>query len=130
MDGVPHITQDPIQPGDSFTYEFVARTPGSHMYHSPPQRDRPGRARAPRRVHRRAEGSARSATTGSTGSTQDIVWISNDSLGGFTINGRGFPATTPIVAKLGDKIAIRFMNEGSDDAPLASPRDADAGRRP
>ena len=34
MDGVPHVTQDPIRPGDSFTYEFVARTPGSHMYHS------------------------------------------------------------------------------------------------
>ena len=32
------------------------------------------------------------------GATQDIVWISNDALGGFTINGRGFPATAPIVA--------------------------------
>ena len=46
------------------------------------------------------------------GVSQDIVWISNDQLGGFTINGRGFPATAPIVAKLGDTIAIRFMNEG------------------
>ena len=44
--------------------------------------------------------------------SQDIVWISNDSLGGFTINGRGFPATAPIVANLGDRILIRFMNEG------------------
>ena len=34
MDGVPHVTQEPIEPGASFTYEFVARTPGSHMYHS------------------------------------------------------------------------------------------------
>jgi manganese oxidase len=34
MDGVPLITQDPIKPGDSFTYEFTARTVGSHMYHS------------------------------------------------------------------------------------------------
>ena len=25
MDGVPDITQDPIEPGESFTYEFVAR---------------------------------------------------------------------------------------------------------
>jgi FtsP/CotA-like multicopper oxidase with cupredoxin domain len=47
------------------------------------------------------------------GVSQDVVWISNDSLGGFTINGRGFPATSPIVAKLGDTIAIRFMNEGN-----------------
>ena len=34
MDGVPFITQDPITPGGSFTYEFTARNPGSHMYHS------------------------------------------------------------------------------------------------
>jgi FtsP/CotA-like multicopper oxidase with cupredoxin domain len=46
------------------------------------------------------------------GVTQDIVWISNDSVGGFTINGRGFPATAPIVANLGEKILVRFMNEG------------------
>ena len=46
------------------------------------------------------------------GATQDIVWISNDVLGGFTINGRGFPATEPIVATLGETIVIRFMNEG------------------
>jgi FtsP/CotA-like multicopper oxidase with cupredoxin domain len=47
------------------------------------------------------------------GATQDIVWISNDTLGGFTINGRGFPATAPIVARLGETIVIRFMNEGT-----------------
>jgi FtsP/CotA-like multicopper oxidase with cupredoxin domain len=43
---------------------------------------------------------------------QDIVWISNDVVGGFTINGKGFPATKPIVAQLGQRILIRFMNEG------------------
>ena len=32
MNGVPHVTQEPIKPGESFTYEFVARTSGSHMY--------------------------------------------------------------------------------------------------
>jgi FtsP/CotA-like multicopper oxidase with cupredoxin domain len=47
------------------------------------------------------------------GASQDIVWISNDAVGGFTINGRGFPATAPIVANQGDTIAIRFMNEGN-----------------
>lgn len=34
MDGVPYITQPPVKPGQSFVYEFVARNPGSHMYHS------------------------------------------------------------------------------------------------
>jgi FtsP/CotA-like multicopper oxidase with cupredoxin domain len=111
MDGVPHITQDPIQPGASFTYEFTARTTGSHMYHSHHNAtDQVGRGllgafivhpKDPaQRVDRRY------------GVSQDLVWISNDSLGGFTINGRGFPATAPIVATLGEKILIRFMNEG------------------
>ena len=34
MDGVPHVTQPPVMPGDTFVYEFEARTPGSFMYHS------------------------------------------------------------------------------------------------
>ena len=111
MDGVPHITQEPIQPGASFTYEFVARTPGSHMYHSHHNAtDQVGRGllgaflvqpRDPAKRYDRLYGAS-----------QDIVWISNDTLGGFTINGRGFPATAPIVARLGETIVIRFMNEG------------------
>ena len=33
MDGVPHLTQDPIGRGDLFTYEFVAPDPGTYFYH-------------------------------------------------------------------------------------------------
>ena len=111
MDGVPHVTQDPIQPGASFTYEFVARTTGSHMYHSHHNAtDQVGRGLLGAFiVHPRV---AATDYARRYGVSQDIVWISNDSLGGFTINGRGFPATAPIVATLGDKILVRFMNEG------------------
>ncbi len=112
MDGVPHITQDPIEPGASFTYEFVARTPGSHMYHSHHNAtDQVGRGLLGAFLVQPRDPADRYDRK--YGVSQDIVWISNDSLGGFTINGRGFPATSPIVAKLGDTIAIRFMNEGS-----------------
>src|SRR5581483_8102134 len=34
MDGVPGITQEPIQPGGTMTYEFVAVATGTHWYHS------------------------------------------------------------------------------------------------
>ena len=36
MDGVPFITQPPIKPGETFTYEFTIKegNAGSHMYHS------------------------------------------------------------------------------------------------
>lgn len=111
MDGVPLITQDPIMPGESFTYEFVARTSGSHMYHSHHNAtDQVGRGLLGAFIVEPRDPAKRYDQL--YGATQDIVWISNDTLGGFTINGRGFPATAPIVARLGEKIVIRFMNEG------------------
>ncbi len=112
MDGVPHITQEPIEPGASFTYEFVARTPGSHMYHSHHNAtDQVGRGLLGAFIVEPADPAQRYDQL--YGATQDIIWISNDALGGFTINGRGFPATSPIVAQLGETIVIRFMNEGN-----------------
>lgn len=34
MDGVPGVTQAPIEPGETFTYEFIATPAGTRMYHS------------------------------------------------------------------------------------------------
>lgn len=34
MDGVPDVTQAPIAPGASFTYQFTAPDPGTYFYHS------------------------------------------------------------------------------------------------
>jgi FtsP/CotA-like multicopper oxidase with cupredoxin domain len=34
MDGVPNVTQEPVSPGGSFVYEYVAEPAGSYMYHS------------------------------------------------------------------------------------------------
>jgi FtsP/CotA-like multicopper oxidase with cupredoxin domain len=112
MDGVPHVTQDPIPPGGNFTYEFVARASGSHMYHSHHNAtDQVGRGLLGAFIVQPKDPAQRYDRL--YGATQDIVWISNDALGGFTINGRGFPATAPIVATLGETIVIRFMNEGN-----------------
>jgi manganese oxidase len=112
MDGVPHVTQEPIQPGETFTYEFVARVPGSHMYHSHHNAtDQVGRGLLGAFIVEPRDPAQRYDEL--YGASQDIVWVSNDALGGFTINGRGFPATAPIVAGLGDTIVIRFMNEGN-----------------
>lgn len=33
MDGVPGVTQDPIAPGESFRYDFIARDAGTFWYH-------------------------------------------------------------------------------------------------
>jgi len=34
MDGVPYVTNAPIMPGDSFTYEFPIKQSGTYWYHS------------------------------------------------------------------------------------------------
>jgi len=33
QDGVPYITQDPIEAGESYTYRFVAKPAGTHFWH-------------------------------------------------------------------------------------------------
>ncbi|PGT79606.1 multicopper oxidase family protein [Bacillus sp. AFS040349] len=34
MDGIPGVTMNAVQPGESFTYEFLATVPGTYWYHS------------------------------------------------------------------------------------------------
>jgi Cu/Ag efflux protein CusF len=34
MDGVPHMTQEEVPPGEAFTYRFVAGKPGTFWYHA------------------------------------------------------------------------------------------------
>lgn len=113
MDGVPFITQPVIKPGETFTYEYVARNPGSHMYHS-------------------HHNSTKQVGMGLLGALLiepkdkskdpaydlDYTMILNDMLGGFTLNGKGFPATQPLTAKLGQKVRIRYMNEGQMIHPM------------
>jgi multicopper oxidase len=33
MDGVPEVTQPPVQPGGHFTYEFTVPAPGTYFFH-------------------------------------------------------------------------------------------------
>ncbi len=111
MDGVPFITQPPIKPGETFVYEFLAAPYGSHMYHSHHNAaDQVGRGLLGAFLVDPKDAKLRHDRR--YGITQDIVWVSNDTLGGFTINGRGFPATRPLIAKKGERILVRFMNEG------------------
>ena len=105
QDGVPFVTQKPITPGASYTYEFTANTSGSMMYHSHHNAtDQVGRGLlAAMVVEPKVEPFK---------FDREYIWISNDSLGGFTINGHGFPATVPVLAAVGETVRIRFMNEG------------------
>ncbi len=105
QDGVPFVTQLPIVPGQTYAYEFVAQTAGSLMYHS----------------HHNATDQVGRGLLGAfivdpkpepVKYDREYVWISNDELGGFTINGHGFPAVVPVLAAKDETVRIRFMNEG------------------
>lgn len=113
MDGVPVITQPAVMPGESFAYEFTVRNAGSHMYHS----------------HFMAEHQVPMGLLGAfivtdpTATNEpvadiDYTMILNDGPLGFTLNGKGFPATEPIVATLGQTIRVRYMNEGLQIHPM------------
>ena len=105
QDGVVFVTQKPIVPGEEYAYEFTANNPGSLMYHS----------------HHNATDQVGRGLLGAfivdppqpqTQYDREYIWISNDTLGGFTINGHGFPAVVPVVVAQGERVLLRFMNEG------------------
>jgi FtsP/CotA-like multicopper oxidase with cupredoxin domain len=48
----------------------------------------------------------------------DYTMVLNDGPLGFTLNGKGFPATEPIEAAEGDIVRIRYMNEGLQIHPM------------
>ena len=113
MDGVPFLTQPPIKPGATYVYEFTAGPFGSHMYHS--------HHTATEQVGLGMLGPllvAPKERNVDPGYDKDELFILNDGLGGFTINGKGFPATAPYTAKLGQRIRFRFMNEGQGIHPV------------
>jgi FtsP/CotA-like multicopper oxidase with cupredoxin domain len=107
QDGVAFLNQKPFGPGESFTYEFTARRPGSLMYHSHHNAtDQVGRGLLGAFVVDPRNPAPEDRFD------RDYVWISNDTLGGFTINGHGFPAVVPVLAAQGETVRVRFMNEG------------------
>jgi uncharacterized cupredoxin-like copper-binding protein len=110
MDGVPAISQDAVLPGDSFTYEFTVRNAGSNMYHS--------HFMAHRQVPMGLLGAFVVEDPAEPVVDIDQVMVLNDGPLGFTINGKSFPATVPIVATEGQLIRIRYMNEGLQIHPM------------
>ena len=113
VDGVPFVTQPPIKPGETHTYEFTVPNAGSHMYHSHHNSTKQVglgllgafivEPKKPRRIEK---------------VDRDYLFILNDGVHGYTFNGKSFPATDPLVAKVGEKIRIRYMNEGMMIHPM------------
>lgn len=110
MDGVPAINQDAILPGDSFTYRFTVRNSGSNMYHS--------HFNAVDQVPGGLLGAFVVRDPNDPEVDLDYTMVLNDGPLGFTLNGKGFPATEPVVATRNQLVRIRYMNEGLQIHPM------------
>ena len=110
MDGVPVITQDPVMPGESFTYEFTLKNSGTHMYHP--------HFNATEQITEGLLGAFIVSDPSDPEVAVDQILVLNDGPLGFTINGKGFPATAPIALSRGETLRIRYMNEGLQIHPM------------
>lgn len=110
MDGVPAISQDAVLPGESFTYEFTVRNAGTNMYHS--------HFNAQKQVPMGLLGALIVRDARDPKVDVDYPMVLNDGPLGYTLNGKGFPATEPLAVKRGDTVRIRYMNEGLQIHPM------------
>ena len=115
MDGVPYITQPPIKSGETFIYEFQIRegNAGAHMYHAHMGASQVVKGLLGAFIVDPKDPSTRPAYD------REYTLILNDGpIGGYSINGKSFPATQPLTAKKGEKVLIRYMNEGMMIHPM------------
>ena len=139
MDGPAGLNQAPVEPGDTFTYEFVATNPGSRMYHT--HTDVATQIAlglyGPLIVEPRGGGEkydqddtymlsewdmemTPDVATGKAPRGPRDSQLRGGELGAdlFLMNGHTHDAINPIKVKEGDRILIRLMNMGSLAHPI------------
>jgi FtsP/CotA-like multicopper oxidase with cupredoxin domain len=105
-DGVPGMTQPPIKPKHSYTYQWTAIATGTHWYHS-----HMGGGQIGRGLFGALEVVPKG---GDIPADHDYTEEIGDGLLGFTINGRSFPSTIPMQAKVGERVHIRLIGTGPE----------------
>ena len=130
MDGVGGLNQPHIQPGKTFVYEFVARRPGTFMYH--PHSDEMVQMAMgmmglwithPKAKHpliaevQRDYAFLLSAYAVEPGTATPRVNEMTD-FNIWTFNSRAFPAITPLVARQGERVRIRVGNLTMTNHPI------------
>lgn len=106
QDGVPGLTQPEIEPGQSFTYEWKAISTGTHWYHSHMHGDQEGKG-----LYGSLEVVPR---LGDIAAARDYRLIIGDGPLGFVFNGKSFPATVPLRARVGERVRIRLIGAGPE----------------
>lgn len=129
QDGVAPLTQPLILSGESFTYEFVAREPAIGMYHP----HHHARMKLPNGMFGVFQigdvGEDIPLPTGRTISGREIpeeidivaeipVVLNDAGNIGYSINGKGWPATEPIVVDEGDWFVVHYFGGGLQVHPM------------
>jgi FtsP/CotA-like multicopper oxidase with cupredoxin domain len=129
MDGVPGVTQAPIEHGESFTYEFVAKPAGTFMYHSHFEGDVQVSAglyapfiidpkepeENPPAVDQTLMISESRLRDGQTFAPMPMTGMEPNF---FTINGKAFPATEEVTVKKGERVRLRLIGIGQFIHPM------------
>jgi manganese oxidase len=115
QDGVPDITQTPIKPGTTYRYEFTAQsTPTVGMYHS----HQNAVVQVPNGLAGAFIVGHEPLPAGVTVAQEHVMMLNDSGTIGFSLNGKSFPATAPVVAKKGEWIQVQYMNEGEMVHPM------------
>ena len=128
MDGVGGLTQPPIEPGETYVYEFTLEQNGTFMYH--PHADEMVQlamgmyglfivhAREPEspRVDRDYAFILHNFAVHAGTSTPDPSVMTDFNL--WTFNSRVFPGIDPMVARTGERVRIRIANLSMHEHPI------------
>lgn len=125
FDGPAYITQEPIPPGGSFTYEFTVNQAGTFFYHSHDNADRQEALGLYGAFIIDPADPAAAPDVDQEVVIQLQEWLERDGFtfpampmdgaqpNFFTINGKAWPATQRVQARVGDRILFRFIGSQS-----------------
>jgi len=125
MDGAADVTQPPIAPGASFTYEFTVEQAGSYFYHSHTNPDRQqglglyGALIVDPKDPTNQPAADKEAViqlqewTVKSGYTFPAMPMEGAMPNFFTINGKAYPSTERITMRVGERLRVRFIGTNS-----------------
>jgi FtsP/CotA-like multicopper oxidase with cupredoxin domain len=108
QDGVPDVTQPQIKVGETYSYEFTAIGPAVGMYHAHSD----SQVQVPKGLLGPFLIDDMPLPPGMTVDQQVNMVLNDAGEIGMSINGKSFPATAPIVEKLGGTFLVNYFNEG------------------
>ncbi|MEP6567671.1 MAG: multicopper oxidase domain-containing protein, partial [Mesorhizobium sp.] len=125
MDGPAYVTQKPIEPGETFSYEYTVEQSGTYFYHTHDHVDRQQALGLYGALIIDPKNPADAITADLEYTVQLQEWLKREGLtfpsmpmdGGFpnffTINGKSYPATDTISMKVGQLLKIRFVGSNT-----------------